>query len=299
MKRKSMKSLIAVALVCAVLGLAACETAPDSSAVLDQARSAVAQAESDPNVTRYAPTELDRARKLLINAEGAAKEKSAKDPTAAHYAYLTTQVARIAQQRAQEQAATARMKDGETERQKILLTTRENETDRALAQAQSARADAQSARGDALQSQAESERMAAQLENLQASQTPRGIVLTLDDVLFDTGNAQLKPGARRSLDQIAAFLDENPERRVQVEGFTDSQGANDYNLDLSQSRADAVAVAIIQRGINAERVRALGYGEEFPVAGNADAGSRQLNRRVEIIVSNSDAAIPGRSAGAP
>ena len=99
---------------------------------------------------------------------------------------------------------------------------------------------------------------------MQASQTSRGIVLTLDDVLFDTGKAQLKPGAQRSIDQIAAFLNENPERRVQIEGFTDSQGTDDYNLELSQSRADAVAMAIIQRGIDAQRVRALGYGEGFP-----------------------------------
>jgi outer membrane protein OmpA-like peptidoglycan-associated protein len=282
-----------------LLGLAACETAPDSSAVLEQARSAVAQAESDPNVTKYAPTELDRARKLLINAEGAAKEKGAKDTTAAHYAYLTTQMARIAQQRAQEQVATTRIKSGETERQKILLSARENEASQAVADAQAAKADAQSARSQVTQAQAESERLAAQLENLQASQTSRGIVLTLDDVLFDTGKAQLKSGAQRSIEQIAAFLNENPERRVQVEGFTDSQGTNDYNLELSQSRADAVAMAIIQRGIDAQRVRALGYGEEFPVASNTDAGSRQLNRRVEIIVSNGEAAIPSRAAGSP
>ena len=83
---------------------------------------------------------------------------------------------------------------------------------------------------------------------------------------------------------------------MQVEGFTDSQGANDYNLELSQRRADAVAMAIIQRGIDAQRVRALGYGEEFPVASNDNAGSRQLNRRVEIIVSNGDRRFPAAPA---
>ena len=124
-------------------------------------------------------------------------------------------------------------------------------------------------------------------------------MLTLDDVLFDTGKAQLKSGAERSIEQIAAFLKENPERRVQVEGFTDSQGADDYNLELSQSRADSVAMAIIQRGVDAQRVRALGYGEGYPVASNASAGSRQLNRRVEIIVSNDKSEIPVRAAGAP
>ena len=282
-----------------LLVLAGCETAPKTNADLEAARSAISQAESNPSVSQYAATELDRARKLLINAEGAAKEKGANDKTASHYAYLTTQMARIAEQRAHEQVAMARIKAGETERQKILLSARENEANQAVAQAQAAQADAQALRSQAAQAQAENQRLAAQLENMQASQTSRGIVLTLDDVLFDTGKAQLKPGAQRSIEQIAAFLNENPERRVQVEGFTDSQGPNEYNLELSQSRADAVAMAIIQRGIDAQRVRALGYGEEFPVASNTSPGSRQLNRRVEIIVSNGEAAIPGRAAGAP
>lgn len=287
-------SWIAVAVSSALLGLAGCETAPENSAGLEQARTAVREAEANPNVAKYAPTELDRARKLLANAEGSAKEKGARDKTAAHFAYLATQMARISQQRAQEQVATARVKAGETERQKILLTARENEVDQAQAQAQQARNEAQSAQAQVQQAQAESQRLAALLENLQASQTSRGIVLTLDDVLFDTGKAQLKPGAERSLEQIAAFLDENPERRVQIEGFTDSQGTDDFNLELSQSRADAVAMAIIKRGIDAQRVRALGYGEGFPVASNSSSGSRQLNRRVEIIVSNGSADIPGR-----
>ena len=108
--------------------------------------------------------------------------------------------------------------------------------------------------------------------------------------------ADLKAGSQRTIEQIATFLNEHPERRVQVEGFTDAQGANDYNLELSQRRADAVAMAIIQRGVDAQRVRALGYGEEFPVASNANAGSRQLNRRVEIVVANDAQAIPGRTA---
>ena len=121
-----------------LFGLAACETAPETSGVLDAGARAVAAAEADPNVTKYAPTELDRARKLLINAEGAAKEKGAKDTTAAHYAYLATQMARIAEQRAHEQVAIARIKAGETERQKILLSAREGEANQALAQARAA-----------------------------------------------------------------------------------------------------------------------------------------------------------------
>jgi outer membrane protein OmpA-like peptidoglycan-associated protein len=295
--------LVTVAVASVLCGLAACQTTPDSSVLLTQAREAVTRAESDPNVAKHAPTDLDRARKLLVNAEGAAKEKGASHKITAHYAYLATQVARTAEQRAHEQLAVSRIKAGETERQQILLAAREAEANRAVAVARSAQAQAEAARGQAqsaqsqmAQAQAESQRLSARLEELQAEQTSRGIVLTLDDVLFDTGRAELKPGAQRSLDQIAAFLNENPERRVQVEGFTDSQGSDDFNQQLSQNRADAVATAIVQRGVSADRVRALGYGEEFPVASNGSAGSRQLNRRVEIVVSNGDTAIPGRSA---
>lgn len=262
------RTSVIVAIAFALLGLAACETAPESDAVLEQARTAVAQAEADPNVNKYAPIELDRARKLLLNAEGAARDKGAKDESAAHFAYLSTQMARIAGQRAQEQVALRRIRAGETERQQILLSARENEANQAP----------------------------AQLEDIRVSQTSRGIVLTLDDVSFDTGRAQLKPAVQRSLDQIAAFLSDNPERRVQIEAFTDSEGTNDYNIELSQTRADAVAMAIIERGIDADRVRALGYGEAFPVASNADERTRQRNRRVEIIVSNGDQSIPGRAA---
>jgi len=281
----------AVVFATIVAALAGCATKPPDEGLLVQARSAVSQAEADPNVTKYAPTELDRARKLLTNAEGAAKEKGATNVNAAHYAYLATQMARIAEQHAHEQVAVAQIKAGEVERQKILLSARENE-------AQQARQVAQTAVAQMNQAQQEAQRLAAQLENVQASQTNRGLVLTLDDVLFDTGRAELKSGSQRSLEQIAQFLNEHPERNVQIEGFTDNQGPDQYNLELSQKRADAVAMAIIKRGIDAQRVRAMGYGEEFPVASNDSPGSRQLNRRVEIIVSNDDKAIPSRSANA-
>jgi len=279
-----------------LLTLAGCETAPQDGGLLPDARNAVAHAEQDPNVTKYAPTELDRARKLLINAEGSAKDKGATSTVASHYAYLATQMARIAEQRAHEQVATARIKAGETERQQVLLSARENEASQAKADAAQARNVAQLAQAQLAQQQAESQRLAAQMEDMQAAQTSRGIVLTLGDVLFDTGRAELKPGAERSIDKLTSFLNDNPERKVRIEGFTDSQGSDDYNQVLSQKRADAVATAIIQRGIESQRVQARGYGEEFPVASNDNAGSRQRNRRVEVVISNGDQPIPDRSA---
>ncbi len=111
------------------------------------------------------------------------------------------------------------------------------------------------------------------------------MVLTLGDVLFDTGKAQLHAGAARTIEQLASFLKENPERTIEIEGYTDSTGSQDLNLALSERRANAVKNALTDRGIAANRISARGFGEANPVAGNETAAGRQLNRRVDIVVS--------------
>ena len=157
-----------------VLFAIGCQTAPKDGGLLPDARNAIARAEQDPNVTKYAPTELDRARKLLINAEASAKDQGATSTSASHYAYLATQMARIAEQRAHEQVAMARIKSGETERQQILLAAREQEASLAKSAAVQARNELQNTQAQLAQQQAESQRLASQMENLQASQTDRG-----------------------------------------------------------------------------------------------------------------------------
>jgi len=109
-------------------------------------------------------------------------------------------------------------------------------------------------------------------------------VLTLGDVLFDTGKAELNSGASRKLDQLSQFLSQHPDRRVQIDGFTDSVGSDGYNEELSRRRADAVKSALLTRGIDSSRITTQGYGKAFPVASNTDSGGRQLNRRVEVVI---------------
>jgi len=104
--------------------------------------------------------------------------------------------------------------------------------------------------------------------------------------LFDTGQATLKPGANLVLDRLASFMSQNPQTKVRIEGHTDSTGSADFNQALSQRRADAVAIALENRGLSADRVRAIGRGEDFPVASNSSAAGRQQNRRVEIVFSD-------------
>jgi len=131
---------------------------------------------------------------------------------------------------------------------------------------------------------AQRKQIESELSELKAKQTEKGIVLTLGDILFETGKANLMSGAVRSMDILADFLKKYPKRNVLIEGFTDSVGTETYNLGLSQQRADAVREFLKARSIGAERLTTKGYGEQFPIASNKTPAGRQQNRRVEIII---------------
>jgi outer membrane protein OmpA-like peptidoglycan-associated protein len=261
------------------LALGACATMPESNAALDMATAAVQQAEADPNVNKYAALDLEAAKKDLAIAQDAALHH--KDAEIAQPAYLATENARLAQAHAAAKADDARVAAGQTERDQIMLASRTREAERAKA--------------DAAMSKEQTARVQAELDALKATPTPRGMVVTVGDVLFDTGRWELKPGAGRKMDELAQFLVEHPDRRVQIDGFTDSVGTDSYNEELSQRRADAVRNALLARGVDPSRVSTEGYGKAYPVASNSDSAGRQLNRRVEVVIGNSNAAIAPRS----
>jgi outer membrane protein OmpA-like peptidoglycan-associated protein len=282
------------------LALGACASMPQPNAALENARAAVQTAEADPNVQRYSALDLEAAKKDLAIAEDANLHH--KDAEVNQPAYLALQNARLAQAHAAAKADDARVAMGQAERDQIMLAARTREAanaNRAAANANQAAANANQAKDAALSERdaanQEAARAQAELEQLKATPTPRGSVMTLGDVLFDTGRAELKPGAARKLDQLVQFLMEHPERRVQIDGFTDSVGTDAYNEELSQRRADSVKAALLSRGVDASRVSTEGYGKAYPVANNSDSGGRQLNRRVEVVIGNSSQPIAPRS----
>jgi outer membrane protein OmpA-like peptidoglycan-associated protein len=144
--------------------------------------------------------------------------------------------------------------------------------------------EAQQARAEAAALAASEQKLREELAELEAQKTERGLVLTLGDVLFDVDEASLKAGATQSLSRLVTFLKEYPDRQVLVEGHTDSTGTEQYNLGLSQRRADSVVQFLTLNGIAPERAIARGYGKAYPVAGNETASGRQRNRRVEIVI---------------
>jgi len=264
------------------LALGACASVPQPNAALENARAAVQTAEADPNVTRYAPLDLDVARKDLNNADNAAMHH--QDADVAQSAYLAMQNARLAQAHGAAKADDARVASGQVERDQIMLAARTRDANNANMAAANSRQVADAALSQRDQANQETARVQAELDALKATPTPRGMVLTLGDVLFDTGRAELKSGASRTLDQLTQFLTEHPDRRVQIDGFTDSVGTDSYNEELSQRRANAVREALISRGIDSSRIGTEGYGKSYPVADNNDSGGRQLNRRVEVVI---------------
>jgi outer membrane protein OmpA-like peptidoglycan-associated protein len=270
------------------LALCACATTPQPNAALENAHAAVEAAEADPNVNKYAALDLATAKKDLEIADTAALHH--KDAEIAQPAYLATQTARIAQAHAAAKADDAKVAAGQAERDRIQLAARTRDVQSAKMQTAQANEQTAQANEQTAQANEQSARLQAEVDQLKATPTPRGLVLTLGDVLFDTGRAELNPGAGRKLDQLAQFLTEHPDRRVQIDGFTDSVGSDSYNQDLSQRRADAVKSALLSRGIDPSRIGTEGYGKAYPVATNNEPSGRQLNRRVEVVIGGNDGA---------
>jgi outer membrane protein OmpA-like peptidoglycan-associated protein len=270
MKRTS-SSIIAAA---AVAVLAGCSTTPDTIAELETARAIVPQVENSPRAG-VAALEIGEARKALERANRLA-DKGGKVGEVEYEASVASKYAQIANEKILTAQARDEIQKGEAERQAVLVSAREREAQRSSQQAQAASAQAQTAeeRAKALE---------RELADLKGKKTDRGVVVTLGDVLFDTGMATLKPGAYTTIDRLATVLKEDAARKVLIEGHTDNVGSDEYNQSLSERRAESVQAALFERGVEASQISTVGKGETTPVAGNNNPAGRQQNRRVELV----------------
>jgi outer membrane protein OmpA-like peptidoglycan-associated protein len=287
-----MTSRIILVATAAVVLAAACATTPKNVPQLEEARAAVGNLTSEPLAAQAASRELQSARRALERAELAWQQKQPLEQVV-HLSYLAERQAEIGQVRLAEVRARQQIARGEADRNAVLLEARERQTQLALRSAgtsardaEAARASEQTARESAMAVQSELQESQRKYAELQAKQTERGMVLTLGDVLFDTGQANLKPGAAPTLDHLAQFLQQNAATRVMIEGHTDSRGSTEYNEDLSRRRATAVSQALESRGTPTDRINIAGLGETLPVASNDTPAGRQRNRRVEIVFSD-------------
>jgi outer membrane protein OmpA-like peptidoglycan-associated protein len=316
-----LRAAVAATLLTGMLG--ACATYDVRPTALEDARLAVETARANPTVVTLAPVELSDA---VVAYRRADERYHAEGDTAEvrHLGYVAMRRAEIAQETASLKASEQEITRARTEREQVRLLAREREAQDATRTAAAAQAQADAARQQAASAQQQavaaqdrarqlqleaqmsqqqvqaaqeqSARLAAELRELQAQPTDRGMVVTLSDVLFDTGRAELRPGAMRVLQRLADFMREYPDRIVAVEGFTDSVGPDAYNEDLSRRRAEAVRSALVDDGIAGSRIVTRGLGEAYPVASNDTAEGRQRNRRVEVVISDDHGVIGPRVA---
>jgi outer membrane protein OmpA-like peptidoglycan-associated protein len=270
----------------ALATLAGCSSQPLKNVQLDQARADYQAAQANPQSRDLATVEMKQAGDALKRANEAS-ERGDKPADVDHLAYLAKQRVAIARETGAQKAAEVAVTEADSARDKVRLAARTTEADMAHRSANSARLDTQDA-------QARSRQLEAQIRDMNAKKTPRGLVITIGDVLFDTDKAELKSGGMRNMEKLVAFLKEYPQRKAVVEGFTDSTGSDSHNQELSGRHASAVRSALVDMGIGSERLDAHGYGEAYPVASNGNSGGRQMNRRVEIILSDDSGTIPAR-----
>lgn len=158
----------------------------------------------------------------------------------------------------------------------------EAEAARSLAQAQAS--EIELARREAELATEAAESMRRRLDYLELRETDRGIVVTLGDVLFASGETELQPAARSQLADVVKLIEGEPDKQIRIEGHTDSTGSSAANMRISRQRAEAVRDALAQQGVDSSRIQAVGMGEDFPIASNEGAEGRRQNRRVDVIL---------------
>lgn len=314
------KLVQAIAPALLVLSLGACSTMAPRPLALDDARIAVDNARATPNVATYAGVELNEAVNTYQRAE-AVYGKEGDTADVRNLSYLAKQRVAIARESANLRQAEQAVTTATAERERVRLAARAAETDVAIRNAQLAelRADvarraardaeiqasaaqqqaaasqqqaaisqqnALSAQDQARLAEMRTQQLEAELRELSATKSDRGLVVTMNDVLFDSGSATLRPGGVRLVSRLGDFLREYPERTIAIEGFTDSVGDDVYNQALSERRAATVRLALADAGVDSARIISRGYGEAFPVASNDTAEGRQRNRRVEVVIGN-------------
>jgi outer membrane protein OmpA-like peptidoglycan-associated protein len=294
-----MKTPLIAAAVAAIL-LAACAAAPVKPEGAAEARNMLTQLQADPNLANRAPISMKAAEVAVQVAE----QPEPDQQLAAYRVYIADRKVETARAEAETKYAEDQRVELTAQREKVRLDARTHEADLAMSKVASARADSaeQKAAADAARNQADASQAAAlsaqqqaeelqrQIDAMQAKVTDRGIVLTLGDVLFATNKADLNEGANNNLNKLVTFLNKYTDRTVSIEGYTDSTGGADYNLGLSQRRADSVRSYLVDQGVGSGRLVASGKGMSSPVAGNDTATGRQQNRRVEVVINNPAAA---------
>lgn len=299
------------------IAVTACSSNPPANSALDMASNRFEAASGNARVSTLAADELKQADQALQVARKSWADKE-KTSTVNHLAYLASQRVAIAEETAASRTSQAITAGAGAERDKSRLALRTKEveqvnwklaesrasnastvealarSDRKLQRSEQGSAEkstelaaadaiAQHNRAEMNRNDARVNDLESQLKELNAKQTERGLVVTLGDMLFNTGQARILPGSSGNLAKLAEFFKSNPNSAATIEGHTDSVGAAAANIALSQRRANAVMTTLTNLGVSADRLSIHAHGADSPIASNETAAGRQMNRRVEIV----------------
>ncbi|MBE5313811.1 MAG: OmpA family protein [Xanthomonadales bacterium] len=313
-------SRLAVALMGLLLALPLQAQRPDPELELQRLQGELAELEAEPSLMGRARLEMELAR---VAVQAVADASRRNRPQAEYAAARRIEIARAVAETemlADQLVQLERERDAilieasrrdaeqlrrEVERLRLQNLTRAEETERALEEVQAARLDseisaaqaeqalrlaeaqaleAQLSRREAELAAAAADSLRMQLQGMTARSEARGQVMTISGEAFASGQSALRAEARDNLQKVIDLINANPGAPVLIEGHTDSQGSANLNQVLSQRRAEAVRDALIQKGVDGSRLRAVGLGKDRPVADNGTAEGRARNRRVEVVV---------------
>lgn len=246
MKTLTVKKLIIPAVIATVLS--GCAELQKPQSLLDAEKS-YSTAANDPVVQKYSSAELTIANKTILDA---AASESIEDMESLAY-IANAQV---------ETAVSSAAASNSRQNSKDLLAQKEQMITASI-----------SAKKDSAQNQ---------LHAMQANEAERDILLAFGEIEFVTGKADLVPGASKGIDMLADYMEKYPNKKISLAGHTDSSGSAELNKNLSQQRADFIRDVLISKGVAAERITAIGYGQSQPIAPNNTRAGRQKNRRIEI-----------------
>jgi len=264
----------------------------------------------------YAADTFQHAQQDLTNAEDMQKKRDRKEQiTYAREAVQTAEDSRIITIRKKQEQDRAQAQQDANNAQQAAMAAQQAANQQALQRAQAdaaaAHAQADAANAQAAQHQAEQsaqqatqqteqirEKLKEQLNQVLATrETARGLIVNMSDVLFDTGQYTLKPGAREKLAKVSGILLAYPNLQLQVEGYTDNVGSDDFNQTLSEKRAGAVQSYLASQGVVQANISAAGYGKSDPIADNSTSEGRSENRRVQLVVSGSSIGVQESAPG--
>lgn len=262
-----------------IVGVAAvsCAGTPDTTVTAEKPRQALQQIGKDSVLIHNAPEEIEKVRQAL-RAVLAAKKRGEDSASIKRRMLIADQRIRIARKAAQVKAARREMRERAAELR--LLRAQLDEIERQSI-------------ASGLIEQTPEER-ARELIFFESNETRRGLVLRFKNIRFSSEGATLMSNAELPIGELADFLQLYPSRHILIEGHTDNTGSASFNQQLSQQRANVVRKALISRGVDPARIRAVGIGEEYPIASNDTEAGRLRNRRVDVVISDANGVIPER-----